>query len=56
MNATLLIAFGSPYTDGQMAAHRKLDRRGDDLCAGALRKRAWNTARSFFDSDRAAVL
>jgi hypothetical protein len=23
-----------------MAAHRKLDRRRDDLCAGGLRKRA----------------
>jgi hypothetical protein len=35
-----------------MATRRKLDRRRDDLCAVALRERA----RSFFDSDRAAVL
>jgi hypothetical protein len=39
-----------------MAAHRKLDRRRDDLCGGGLGKSAWNTARSFFDSERPAVL
>jgi hypothetical protein len=33
-----------------------LGERITDRCAVALRKRAWNTARSFFDSDRAAVL
>ena len=30
----ILIAFGSPYHSDRMAAHRKLDRRRDDLCAG----------------------
>jgi hypothetical protein len=27
-----------PTTDDRMAAHRRLDRRRDDLCAGGLRK------------------
>jgi hypothetical protein len=39
-----------------MAAHRKPDRRRAYLCGAGLRKRAWKAARSFFDSDRAAVL
>jgi hypothetical protein len=39
-----------------MAAHPKSHQRRDEFCAGGLRKRAWNTARSFFDSDGAAVL
>jgi hypothetical protein len=44
-------------TEGdEMPPHRKLDRRRDDRCAGALRNRASNAACSFFDSDRAAVL
>src|SRR5882724_1703763 len=30
-----------------MAAHRRLDRRRDGLCAGGLRKRAWNAVCSF---------
>src|SRR6266550_6937350 len=29
-----------------MAAHRKLDRRRDDLCAGGLRKRAYHFLRN----------
>jgi hypothetical protein len=32
------IAFGAITTGYRMAAHRGLDQRRDDLCAGALRK------------------
>jgi hypothetical protein len=39
-----------------MAIRRKLDQSRDDLCVGALHKRAWKSAGSFFDSDRSAVL
>jgi hypothetical protein len=36
-----------PTTGRRMeAAHQKLDRRRDDLCAGALRKRARNAGGS----------
>jgi hypothetical protein len=37
----LLVAFGSPYPADRMAAHRRLNQRRDDLCAVALRKRAF---------------
>jgi hypothetical protein len=39
-----------------MTAHRKSNRLHADPCEAGLRKRGWKAARSFFDSDRAAVL
>ena len=44
----ILIAFGSPYHSGQMAAHRKSDRRRSHCCAGESRKHAWNCDATLF--------